>query len=69
MSFWKNLFGVSKKAEGLEPGLKETQIMEEPTNDLIVSPPDDLMIIKEDKKKGLNNPDIKKEILNNKDSP
>ena len=60
MSFWKNLFGVSKK---------ETQIMEEPANQLATASPDDLMLIKAAKNKGLNNPDIKKEISNNKDSP
>ncbi|OGY94104.1 MAG: hypothetical protein A2406_01435 [Candidatus Komeilibacteria bacterium RIFOXYC1_FULL_37_11] len=60
MSFWKNLFGVSKK---------ETQIMEEPANQLATASPDDLMIIKAVKERQSNNIDIKKEISNNKDSP
>lgn len=69
MSFWKKMLGLSKK---------ETQIIEEPEHDLAKAPPDDLMIVKDEEKdtssKALakdeeNVLDIKKEELNNKDSP
>jgi len=60
MSFWKNLFGNSKK---------ETEIIEEPEHDLAVAPPDDLMVIKDEKQKESNTSDNIKEDLNNKDSP
>ncbi|MBT4209411.1 MAG: hypothetical protein HOE19_00610 [Candidatus Komeilibacteria bacterium] len=58
MSFWKNLFGASKK---------ETQIMEEPEHDLRVAPPDDLMIVKDEEESNIS--EDKKENLDNRDSP
>ena len=42
MSFWKNLFGGSKK---------ETQIIEEPEHDLAKAPTDDLAIVKDEEDK------------------
>ena len=58
MSFWKNLFGASKK---------ETQIMEEPEHDLRVAPPDDMMIVKDEEESNIS--EDKKENLDNRDSP
>ena len=58
MSFWKNLFGASKK---------ETQIMEEPEHDLRVAPPDDLMIVNDEEESNIS--EDKKENLDNRDSP
>jgi hypothetical protein len=59
MSFWKKLLSPSKK--------KETQIMQEPENDLALRPTDDLMVLeKKDESNNLNN---KKEDLDIRDSP
>ena len=72
MSFWKNLFGGSKK---------ETQIIEEPEHDLAKAPTDDLAIVKDEEDKSSdmssqtqadnenNSLDYKKEDSNNKESP
>lgn len=67
MSFWKNLFGISKKVKDLEQDRKETQIMEEPEHELRVAPPDDLMIVKKDEEES-NISEDKKEASINKES-
>jgi len=83
MSFWKSLFGGSRKAENFEKDQSKNQIIEEPPHDLSKAPPDDLMIVNNKKEQdniGTNtivkeDEDIDSNIndqtnnLNNKDSP